>query len=155
MLSMPAPTRTIVSFKSTAFNTSEDKTYFINTGCVGDDVAEWLIKELGNQGVNADPKPGQEDFGWYFNFQVAGKTHTLVIVFRPEDTRGRGTWIGVIERRRGLIGSLFGRRKHGIDALAAQTLHSILSVSPQVQDIRWHFEHTFLKGHEELGASAP
>src|SRR5215831_19969567 len=38
------------------------------------------------------------------------------------------------------------------DPHAAQTLHSILSVSPQVQDIRWHFGHDFYRAHEDLGS---
>jgi hypothetical protein len=62
-------TRTLVTFKSSAFNTSEPKPYFINPGCYGDDVAKWLTRELRGRGFKTDEEPGQEDFGWYFNFE--------------------------------------------------------------------------------------
>ena len=42
----------------------------------------WLIGELRKQGVTTDEKPGQEDFGWYLNFEVSGTAHTLVIGIR-------------------------------------------------------------------------
>jgi len=153
---MGAEVRTIVSFTSTAFNITEPKGYFVNACCFGDDLAKWLIRELRTRGVNADNEPGQEDFGWYFNFQVMGAPHTLVIGHSPSLVEGgEGTWVGWIERYRGLLGSLFGGRKHGIDPAAPQALHSILSSSPQIRDIRWHFRRDFDKGREERGAPAP
>jgi hypothetical protein len=148
--------RTIVSFKTEAFNVTEARNYFINPCCFGDDVAKWLIQELRSRGVNADNDPGQEDFGWYFNFQVTGTSHTFVIGHCPGLVEGgEGTWVVWIERHRGLVGSLLGARKRGINPAAPQTLHSILSSSPQIRDIRWHYRDDFDKGHEELGASAP
>ncbi|HVH73189.1 MAG TPA: hypothetical protein VNB49_19050 [Candidatus Dormibacteraeota bacterium] len=153
---MRAEIRTIVSFKSTAFNITQPKSYFINSCCFGHDVAKWLIHQLHDKGVEADSEPGQEDFGWYFNFQVADTPHTFVIGHSPGLVEGsEGTWIGWIERYRGLVGSLFGGRTGGINPAAAQALHSILSSSPQIQDIRWHFRRDFDKGREQLGAPAP
>ena len=154
---MPSsPIRTVVSFTSTAFNKTEHRSYFINKGCFGDDVAKWLIGELRENGVNADREPGQEDFGWYFNFVVGEKAHTFVIGYRPGDEKDEeGTWIGWIERDRGLFGSIFRARKRGIDPLAIWAIHSILSVSPKVQDVRWHCQQDFDKGREELGTPAP
>ena len=38
--------RTLVTFRSSAFNTTQPKDYFINPGCFGDDVAKWLMGEL-------------------------------------------------------------------------------------------------------------
>jgi hypothetical protein len=35
--------RSLVTFKSTAFNVMERRPYFINDCCFGDDVAKWLI----------------------------------------------------------------------------------------------------------------
>ncbi len=55
--------RTVVTFQSPAFNTSERKDYFINDGCYGDDLARWLIEQLRSRGVQTDAEPGQEDFG--------------------------------------------------------------------------------------------
>ncbi len=153
---MRAEIRTIVSFTSTAFNIAEPRRYFINACCFGDDLAKWLIHELRSKGVNTDDEPGQEDFGWYFNFQIAETPHTFVIGHsRSLVEGGEGTWIGWIERNRGLLGSLLGGRKRGIKPAALQTLHSIFSSNPQVHDIRWHFCRDFDKGREHLGAPAP
>jgi hypothetical protein len=152
---MGAEIRTIVSFKSAAFNLIETRTYFINPSCFGDDIAKWLIQELRNRGVNADGEPGQEDFGWYFNFQVMGTPHTFVVGHRPGYEKEEGRWIGWIERRQGFVGSLLGARKRRINLSAPETLHSILFSSPQIRDVRWHLQQHFDKGCEDLGASAP
>ena len=153
---MRAEIRTIVTFKSPVFNMTEPRSYFINPCCFGDDVAKWLLRELQSRGLEADTEPGQEDFGWYFNFQVDGMPHTFVIGHRPGDESTEGTWIGWIEGRSGLLGSLLlWARSRGISPVAPQTLHLVLSSSPQIRDVRWYFRRDFDKGHEDLGASAP
>ena len=134
MGAMDSEIRTVVTFESTAFNMAEPKAYFINPCCFGDDVAKWLIGELRKQGVEADEKPDQEDFGWYLNFEVTGAGHTFVIGHRPAGESEAGTWIGWLERSRGFIGSLLGRRKRGIQPSAAEAIHRILSSSPLIRD---------------------
>jgi hypothetical protein len=151
---MNSESRTVVTFESTAFNTAEPKEYFINPRCFGDDVGKWVIGELRKQGVKTDEKLGQEDFGWYLNFEVAGCAHCFVIGHRPTGKSEAGTWIGWLERSRGLIGSVLGGRKRGIQLLAAEAIHKILSSSPLVRDVRWHFQRDFDKGHER-GAASP
>src|SRR6267378_7831977 len=126
---MDSEIRTVVTFNSKAFNMVEPKDYFINPCCFGDDVAKWLINELRKQGVKADEQPGQEDFGWYLNFEITGKGHTLVIGHRPSGESEAGIWIGWLERNTGFIGSLFGGRKRGIQPSAIQAIHRILSDS--------------------------
>jgi len=93
--------------------------------------------------------------GWYLDFEVAGASHTFVIGYRPGDECEAGTWIGWLERSRGFIGSVLGRRNRGIHAEAAETIHEVLSSSPQITDVRWHFQSAFDRGREELGASSP
>jgi hypothetical protein len=151
---MESEIRTVVTFESTAFNMTEPKDYFINSCCFGDDVAAWLIRELRKQGMGTDEEPGQEDFGWYLNFDAAGIGHTLVIGHRPNGATEAGTWIGWLERKRGLIGSVLGGRRRGIQASAAQTIHRILTGSPVVRGVRWHFQRDFDNGVER-GASSP
>jgi hypothetical protein len=102
----------VVTFESAAFNMAEPKEYFINPCCFGDDVAKRLISELRKQGVETDEKPGQEDFGWYLNFRM-NTGHTFVIGHRPNGESEAGTWIGWLERRRSLIGSVVGGCKRG------------------------------------------
>lgn len=151
---MESEIRTIVTFASTTFNTTEPKDYFINPCCFGDDLAEWLIGQLRKYGMVTDEKPGQEDFGWYLNFEAARVGHTFVIGHRPNGETEAGTWIGWLERKRGLIGSIWGGRRRGIQASAAQAIHQILTGSVVVRGVRWHFESDFDSGIER-GAISP
>jgi hypothetical protein len=140
--------------KARPSNMTEPKDYFINPCCFGEDVAAWLIGELRKRGMGTDEKPGQEDFGWYLNFEAAGIGHTFVIGHRPNGETEAGTWIGWLERKRGLIGSILGWRRHGIQHSAAQAIHQILTGSPVVRDVRWHFKGDFDSGIER-GTSSP
>jgi hypothetical protein len=142
----------IVTFSSTAFNTTEPKAYFINPGCFGDDVCNWLRDELRRRGITAD-EPGPEDFGWYLNFQFGQTPHCFVIAYRPGPDAA--TWIGWMERESGLLGSIFGARKRGIDRAAIETVHAILSGSQLIQDVRWHFSSDFDRGFEERAVDVP
>jgi hypothetical protein len=151
---MESEVRTVVTFESSAFNMTTPKDYFINPCCFGDDVAEWLIGELRKQGMGTDEKPGQEDFGWYLNFESGGICHTFVIGHRPHGETEKGTWIGWLERKRGLIGSILVGRKRGIQASAAQAVHLALTESSVVREVRWHFRRDFDSGVER-GALSP
>src|SRR5215472_16404147 len=104
---MGTTVKTVVTFKSSAFNVSEHKEYFINPGCFGDDLAKWLGERLRSNGHQAANEPGQEDFGWYLIFKVDNISHCLVVGYRPDD----GVWICWLERHRGPLGSLFGFRR--------------------------------------------
>jgi hypothetical protein len=146
--------RTVVTFQSAAFNTSEPKGYFINDCCYGDDVAKWLIAELHKGGIETDDEPGQEDFGWYFGFRVGETDYQLVLGHRPEDGPENGLWIGWLERNVGLFASIMGRRKHGIGPEAAAAIHTVLSRAPEVGEVRWHHWRDFDAGREE-GAAEP
>ena len=149
MVTMESEIRTVVTFESAAFNMAEPKDYFINSCCFGDDVANWLIAELRKKGVETDEKPGQEDFGWYLNFTVQGTQHTFVIGHRPNGESEAGTWIGWLERSRGFIGSILGRRKHGIHPSAVEAIHGTLSSSPLIRDVRWYSQRDFDKENGE------
>ena len=151
---MKSEIRTVVTFESTAFNMTEPRDYFVNPCCFGDDVAEWLIRELRKRGMGTEEKPGQEDFGWYFNFEEAGIDYILVIGHRPNGETEAGTWIGWLERKRGLIGSVLGGRRRGIQASAVQAIHEILTGSSVVRHVRWHFRRDFDSGVER-GALSP
>ena len=91
---MSATDKAMVTFKSSAFNMSEPRDYFINPGCFGDDVAIWLIKQLRTKGYQASEPPGQEDFGRYFTFRVSEIEHCFVIGHRPGDRKNEGERIG-------------------------------------------------------------
>jgi hypothetical protein len=146
--------RTVVTFHSTAFNTTEQKPYFINPGRYGDDLARWLIVEFRVRRVETADEPGQEDFGCYLDFQIAGVRSTVVLAYRGDEGED-GTWIGWLERRRGFIGSIIGARNRDVDPAAAEMIHAILTSSSEVRDVRWHFRPDFDKGGEGLGTPAP
>jgi hypothetical protein len=107
----------------------------------------WLIGELRKRGLTTDEKPGQEDFGSYLNFDVAGTGHTLVIGHRPTGETEAGTWIGWLERRRGFLGSLVGGRDREILPAAAEAIDRILSSSSLIRDVRWQSRQDFDKGY--------
>ena len=147
--------RTVVIFKSAAFNFSEPRDYFINPCCYGDDVARWLAEQLHCKGYQADDVPGQEDFGWYITFRVSDISYCFVIGHRPGDENTEGEWIGWVERSRGFTALIFGGRNRGIQPAAAQVIHEILSNSRKIRDIHWHLLRDFRAGREDLGTSAP
>ena len=131
--------RTLVTFKSDVFNTSEPKDYFINPGCFGDDLANWLMNELQKHSIEIVVGPQQEDFGWYFTFRVSKTAYDFIISFRSGDPIAVGDWIGHLERKWGFIGSMLGWRNRGIQRNATYEIHRILSESPCIRDVHWHY----------------
>lgn len=146
--------RTVATFESDRFNTSEPRDYFINPGCYGDDTCRWLMSRLRAQGLSTDPEPGQEDFGWYCNFGVPEGEHCCVLGYRAGDSAMPGTWVIWVERSRGLLASLFGARKRAIAASALAQLHRALS-APEVSSLRWHERAKFDRGNENEGTAEP
>ena len=71
--------RTLVTFRSDKFNTTESKRNYINSGCFGDDVADWFVQRLASSGMAVDPKIGQEDFGWYLGFRSGSYRYHFVL----------------------------------------------------------------------------
>jgi len=124
---------------------TEPRAYFINASCFGDDVARWLIGELKKQGMKTEENPGQEDFGWYLNFEVTGSAYTFVIGHRPANKSDAGVWVGWLERKRGFIASIIGGRQRGIEPAASEVIDKILSNSPLIRDVHWQFRRDFDK----------
>ncbi len=145
----------MVTFEDPSFNMTERRDHFINDCCYGDDVARALIERLRARGIQTDAEPGQEDFGWYFGFHVGGTDYHFVLGLRPADSGDPAVWIGQLERKVGLVGSLFGARKRGIQPDGATTIHSAISSLPLVRNIRWHRMEDFDALREEFGQSDP
>ena len=76
--------RTMVTFRSGQFNTTERKPFYINDCCFGDDLAAWLIQELKTFGIVVDEKAGQEDFGWYITFRVGLYKYHFVVGYNAD-----------------------------------------------------------------------
>ena len=147
--------RTVVTFENPAFNTTERREYFINDCCYGDDLAHALMEQLQSRGYQTGTEPGQEDFGWYFGFRAGQSDYQFVIGHRPADESGPAVWIGWVERKAGLIGSIFGARNRGIQPAAVNAMHSAISALAQMSNIRWHRKEDFDAGREKLGRAQP
>lgn len=143
--------KTLVTFKSSQFNTSKPQDYFINQGCFGDDVAKSIIKQLKAKGTKVDEEPDQEDFGWYFNFELPEGKYCFVIGLRKDDS----TWVGWVEKKRGLIASVFLGRKKGISQEATKLINEAITKLPAISNVSWHERSDFDKGIENLGTMNP
>jgi len=125
------------SFKSSSFNCTESRDYFINPGCFGDDLARWMIAKLQQRGIKTMAEPDPEDFGWYFTFWVDGVEHCLVLGFQPNDPATGDQWLGWIERQAGFLSSLVGGRNRGISPEAVKVVNEVLATAPEIEDLRW------------------
>lgn len=150
-----AEIRTLVTFESPAFNSTERRDYFINDCCYGDDVARVLMEHLRARGISTDAEPGQEDFGWCFGYRVGDTDYQFVVANRPTESSDRVVWIGWLERKAGLVASLLGFRNRGIQRDGVTTIHTAISSLPQVGKIRWHRKDDFDALKEELGQGDP
>jgi hypothetical protein len=128
---------TLVTFLSTAFNTSEPKKYFINPRCFGDDVANWLMNELTQRDASLDPSIGQEDFGRHVRFRFGRAKYDFIVEFRNAD------WVGWLELRRTILEWLFGVQNKAVQRDAQLLIHSVLSSSELISDVRWHYKEDF------------
>ncbi|MBS2000688.1 MAG: hypothetical protein U0103_00790 [Candidatus Obscuribacterales bacterium] len=145
---MPTDLKTVVTFKTSKFNTTEHKSYFINPTCFGDDTCNWLIAKLSADGITCAKEPGQEDFGWYFTFQVNGKEYCFVCGFREGEDNNPGEWAGWIERSTGFFEALIGGRNKNIDPLAISAIDQALRSEPAISDVKWYSKHDFDRGLE-------
>lgn len=153
--SVKSNTRTLVTFQTEKFNTTTDRDYFINPGCFGDDLCKWLIEQLTADGIKCDAQPGQEDFGWYFNFSVDDEEYCWVCAFRPADETEPGIWIGWIEKATGFLAGIFGGREKNIQRSASLEIHKVLVNSSEISNIRWHIRADFERGNEDAAHSSP
>jgi hypothetical protein len=122
---------TVATFITSRFNTTESKPTFINPGCFGDDVAQWLAQELRADGVDVIGSPVPEDFGWALSFEVGGRKYWAVIGYQP----GRGWYISL--ERHGFV-ALFGKRFRTIPDDVVDAVKRVLARGPDIQDVHWH-----------------
>jgi len=147
--------RTIATFQSEKFNVDETQEHFINPGCFGDDLCQWIIGKLQMDGVDCDPAPGQEDFGWYFNFSLDKAEYCCVCLLREADGDDPALWVLWIERNTGFFAGLVGARDKNISADSSKLMHEILSKSPDISHLRWHYKKDFDSGSETAGSETP
>jgi hypothetical protein len=127
----------IVTFRSTAFNTSTPEKHFISRRAYGSDLANWLIYELARHDAAVEPMIGQRDNGWIVRFRFGGATYDFLARYR-----GGPDWVGFLERRRGLVGRLFQRPRKNVEFAAVKLIDAVLSSSELISDIRWHYDES-------------
>jgi hypothetical protein len=134
-VSLPSlSTRMIVTFRSTAFNTSTPEKHFVSRRAYGGDLANWLIYELARHDAAVEPMIGQKDAGWIVRFGFRGATYDFVASYRDPD------WVGFLERKRGIVARLFHGRQKIVEFHAMQLIDAVLSSSELIYDVRWHFD---------------
>lgn len=141
--------RTFVTFHSTRFNTSEPKASYVNPHNYGEDVVEWLKSELSAKQI-VGCKVAQEDYGWRLSFQSGGQIHEFILGYSADEF-----WLGWLERKRGMLGSMLGMRSSGIHAEAVNLIHSVLASANFVSNVRWHRREDFDGLREDLATPSP
>ena len=80
-----------------------------------------------------EPMIGQKDAGWIVRFRFRGATYDFLARYRGPD------WVGLLERRRGIVGRLFHGRQKNVQFDAVRLIDAVLSSSELISDIRWHY----------------
>jgi len=154
---MTSAARTLVTFRNSSFNTSEDMEHFTNPCNFGDDVACWIADGLENRGAIVSRNrefPTQEDFGWFVNFRIVDQSYCLVVGARSKDENNY-EWVVWLERDCGILETLLGGRRRNIEQDAVELIHKVLASSPATSAIRWHNWKDFDSGKEELSSNRP
>jgi hypothetical protein len=125
----------IVTFRSTAFNTSTPEKHFVSRRAYGSDLANWLIYELARHDAAVEPMIGQKDAGWIVRFRFHGATYDFLARHR-----GGPDWVGFLERRRGLVGRIFRGQQKKVEFDVVSRIDAVLSSSELISDIRWHLD---------------
>ncbi|MDY6835662.1 MAG: hypothetical protein SVY53_12760 [Chloroflexota bacterium] len=155
--SMTSAARTLVTFKNSSFNTTDDREYFINPCNYGEDVAFWIADGLEQFGATVSRKrefPAQEDFGWFVNFRIANQSYCLVVGARSEDENDY-EWVVWLERDCGILATLLGGRRRHIEQDAVELVHRVITSSPTTADIRWYNWKDYDSGKEDLASDRP
>ncbi len=142
--------RTHVTLVTKLFNTKEEKDYFINPDCFGDDLAQWLIKRLDKQKLGEiDPEPIQEDWGWCFSAKIGQRDFMVGLGFYEDDDTP-STWLIFIQSQLSRLGrKLLGRSDEREFLVLSNELDRALHSQQQISHIRWHTKENFMKGNED------
>jgi hypothetical protein len=126
----------MVSFRSSAFNTSAPEKHFVSRRAYGSDLANWLIHQLTSHDAAVEPMIGQTNAGWLVRFTFRRAKYDFVVWYRGPE------WVGVLERRLGIVGRLFRRQRKNVEFCALQLLDEVLSSSGLISDIWWYYDES-------------
>lgn len=133
----------------------------------GEDLARWLIAELGGSGgLDAAPEPMPEDWGWRVFVSVDGLSANLGVgEYQVGTATGdRAGWLCFLDppkRRKPVL--MFGKaaaeaHNRRVDAACRTILarvHEVLARASVATDVRWHLESDFMAGVEDRWESRP
>lgn len=139
----PATLRTHVTFRTSRFNQTEVRPYFINPGCFGDDCVAWLVSGLRQRGWSDVSEPWQEDWGWQTSTAREGRKYLISIGSMEEETP---QWLVHVQEHTGFLARLRGKAGPGALHELLDAIHQALVAGPEVEQIRWHFEDQFMRG---------
>ena len=66
-------------------------------------------------------------------FKFRGATYDFLALYRDPD------WVGLLERRRGIVARLFHGRQKNVEFDALRLIDEVLSSSDLISDVRWHY----------------
>ena len=119
------------------FNLSERQPHFINDTCFGEDLAAWLVEQLGKEGIPAEA-PGQEDWGWYFSATSQDEPYFFAINGDDdghEEMPNQGEWRISIHKTRSVMDKLMGRNFFSNDDKILYVVRRILKSQPDIKII--------------------
>ena len=103
----------------------------------GGDLANWLIYELARHDAAVEPMIGQRDAGWIVRFRFRGATYDFLARYL-----GGPDWVGLLERRRGIVSRLFHVKQKNVQFDALRLIDTVLSSSELISDVRWHYDES-------------
>ena len=146
---------THVTLRTSRFNLTEGKDYFVNPGCFGDDFVKWLIVEFAKCDLlsELDPEPCAEDWGWEVLLSYHGRA--FFIGLNAYSEAGNDGWLLFVESRLPFYKRWLGVSDSEENRELCSLLDGILKSAPEIEDIRWYSKEDFMKGIEDRWQSSP
>ena len=82
-------------------------------------MANWLVHELVRHDAAVEPIIGQKDTGWIVRFRFHRATYDFLAEYRGPD------WVGLLERRRGIVGRLFHGPQKNVEFDAVRLIDAV------------------------------
>lgn len=141
--------KTFVTFQSELFNNTEERDYFVNPDCFGDDFCKFMEVRLQAVDIECGNLSG-EDWGWSLDVKFRGVT----FIFRT-NYHGDAFWFAYVESDQPLWEQLFNRPKKDVPMELTKAIHDILFGTEGIDDIRWFTSEQFDRGAYSDGSPVP
>jgi hypothetical protein len=125
-------------FETDRFNLSEVKSNFINPCCFGEDLAVWLRARLLERGYEVI-EPGQEDWGWYIEAEIAGVRYFIGIGGNADESSEKsdqGEWRIMVESPRSFWEKLKRKNKESHTADMVSVIQDLIKAETDFRNLR-------------------